>query len=207
MPNRYFNLATGDSDELKCFQVELGFRQGEMITVYGEMDEDGFYWGELKSEPGRTGLVPSNFLQEIHEGGAQMPGYGQEQRSSLMEPPQPSIMLGVGPPAGGMLPGFDQPATRPKGVAFTDTTEKKVAPARQISQTSSNKVNAVLPAAGGLAASAATKTPKTSTTANAVQNKVPKKSSDLSAKSGANSTRKPSQAPKKSDATSKGVSV
>lgn len=38
---------------------ELNFRAGDAITVYGEMDEDGFFIGELN---GRRGLVPSNFL-------------------------------------------------------------------------------------------------------------------------------------------------
>ena len=32
-----------------------------MIYVYGDMDEDGFFMGELH---GRRGLVPSNFLTE-----------------------------------------------------------------------------------------------------------------------------------------------
>lgn len=40
--------------------MELSFRQGDCITIYGEMDDDGFYMGELN---GQRGLVPSNFLQ------------------------------------------------------------------------------------------------------------------------------------------------
>ncbi|XP_008307495.1 RIMS-binding protein 2 [Cynoglossus semilaevis] len=39
---------------------ELGFRAGDIIYVLGEMDQDGFYYGDLH---GRRGLVPSNFLQ------------------------------------------------------------------------------------------------------------------------------------------------
>lgn len=31
------------------------------MVCYGEMDDDGFYMGEMD---GRRGLVPSNFLQE-----------------------------------------------------------------------------------------------------------------------------------------------
>ncbi|CAH8626536.1 unnamed protein product [Dicrocoelium dendriticum] len=49
-----------DADEM-----ELSFRTGDMINVYGGMDEDGFYYGE--TEDGRRGLVPSNFLREIAE--------------------------------------------------------------------------------------------------------------------------------------------
>lgn len=41
-------------------EVELGFRAGEIIYVLGDMDQDGFYYGDLH---GRRGLVPSNFLQ------------------------------------------------------------------------------------------------------------------------------------------------
>jgi len=42
-------------------QVELSFKAGDLIVCYGEMDDDGFYMGEMN---GRRGLVPSNFLQE-----------------------------------------------------------------------------------------------------------------------------------------------
>ncbi|KAF5403458.1 Peripheral-type benzodiazepine receptor-associated protein 1 [Paragonimus heterotremus] len=43
-------------------EMELSFRTGDRITVYGEMDADGFYSGQLAD--GRRGLVPSNFLRE-----------------------------------------------------------------------------------------------------------------------------------------------
>ncbi|CAI2349576.1 unnamed protein product [Caenorhabditis sp. 36 PRJEB53466] len=48
------------SPNVDAEQVELTFRQGDRIIVYGEMDDDGFYMGELN---GQHGLVPSNFLQ------------------------------------------------------------------------------------------------------------------------------------------------
>ncbi|XP_068460911.1 RIMS-binding protein 2-like isoform X2 [Clinocottus analis] len=41
---------------------ELTFCAGDVITVFGEIDEDGFYYGELN---GHKGLVPSNFLEEV----------------------------------------------------------------------------------------------------------------------------------------------
>lgn len=44
--------------------IELPFKTGEIITVIGEMDEDGFFMAELK---GKRGLVPSNFLQPIQQ--------------------------------------------------------------------------------------------------------------------------------------------
>ncbi|KAL8180227.1 UNVERIFIED_CONTAM: RIMS-binding protein 2 [Gekko kuhli] len=42
--------------------AELTFCTGDIITVIGEIDEDGFYYGELN---GQKGLVPSNFLEEV----------------------------------------------------------------------------------------------------------------------------------------------
>ncbi|KAF7240794.1 RIMS-binding protein 2 [Varanus komodoensis] len=43
-------------------EAELTFCTGDIITVVGEIDEDGFYYGELI---GQKGLVPSNFLEEV----------------------------------------------------------------------------------------------------------------------------------------------
>ena len=42
-------------------EVELKFTTGDIIYVYGEMDDDGFYLAELR---GQRGLVPSNFLAD-----------------------------------------------------------------------------------------------------------------------------------------------
>ena len=47
---------------LFVFQLEITFKAGDIIAVYGEMDEDGFYRGECH---GIQGYVPSNFLQEM----------------------------------------------------------------------------------------------------------------------------------------------
>ncbi|XP_069082966.1 peripheral-type benzodiazepine receptor-associated protein 1 [Pleurodeles waltl] len=41
-------------------EAELTFNAGDIITIYGSMDDDGFYYGELN---GHRGLVPSNFLE------------------------------------------------------------------------------------------------------------------------------------------------
>ncbi|KAM6377784.1 RIMS-binding protein 2 isoform 10-T10 [Pluvialis apricaria] len=43
-------------------EAELTFCTGDIIMVFGEIDEDGFYYGELN---GQKGLVPSNFLEEV----------------------------------------------------------------------------------------------------------------------------------------------
>ncbi|XP_076364305.1 uncharacterized protein LOC143253797 isoform X3 [Tachypleus tridentatus] len=42
-------------------EMELSFNTGDVIYVYGDMDEDGFFMGEIN---GVRGLVPSNFLTE-----------------------------------------------------------------------------------------------------------------------------------------------
>ena len=53
-------------------EVELPFRTGDVIYVYGDMDDDGFYLAELR---GQRGLVPSNFLSEVpNQGGRPGPG-------------------------------------------------------------------------------------------------------------------------------------
>ncbi|OXB56112.1 hypothetical protein ASZ78_007966, partial [Callipepla squamata] len=43
-------------------QAELAFSAGDIITVFGSMDDDGFYYGELNQQ---RGLVPSNFLEAV----------------------------------------------------------------------------------------------------------------------------------------------
>ncbi|CAG5130071.1 unnamed protein product, partial [Candidula unifasciata] len=42
--------------------LELPLRAGDVVTIYGDMDEDGFFTGEVGD---RCGLVPSNFLQPV----------------------------------------------------------------------------------------------------------------------------------------------
>uniref|UniRef100_H0VNQ7 Uncharacterized protein n=1 Tax=Cavia porcellus TaxID=10141 RepID=H0VNQ7_CAVPO len=42
---------------------ELPLTAGEYVYVFGDLDEDGFYEGEL--EDGRQGLVPSNLVEQI----------------------------------------------------------------------------------------------------------------------------------------------
>ncbi|XP_076641762.1 RIMS binding protein isoform X6 [Halictus rubicundus] len=72
-------------------QVELTFRAGNEIYVYGDLDDDGFYMGELN---GVRGLVPSNFLTEA----ADQPTQGQLPPGSR-RPAGQSQGLGVrGPP-------------------------------------------------------------------------------------------------------------
>lgn len=63
--------------------MELPFITGDIVYVYGDMDEDGFYMGEVN---GVRGLVPSNFLSEAgpNDGStrhvSRIKGGGAEQR-------------------------------------------------------------------------------------------------------------------------------
>jgi len=90
-------------------EVELSFRTGDIITVFGEMDDDGFYMAELR---GQRGLVPSNFLTEApgqYTGGMQMQGQGQMMQGQMMGGPG---MQGMVRPAfmhnGTIIPGQQQ---------------------------------------------------------------------------------------------------
>lgn len=82
---------------------ELAFSTGDVIYVYGDMDEDGFYFGELR---GQQGLVPSNFLTEApadyatNDGqrGPSRHGSLQQQHKDLRGEPS---MGGGGPRGGG----------------------------------------------------------------------------------------------------------
>uniref|UniRef100_A0A3B3S615 RIMS binding protein 2a n=1 Tax=Paramormyrops kingsleyae TaxID=1676925 RepID=A0A3B3S615_9TELE len=75
-------------------EAELTFSAGDIITILGEIDEDGFYYGEIN---GQRGLVPSNFLEEvpdnveIHLTGTQT--VPQESK----EPPQTTASPSPGP--------------------------------------------------------------------------------------------------------------
>ncbi|EMP27877.1 Peripheral-type benzodiazepine receptor-associated protein 1 [Chelonia mydas] len=46
-------------------ESELPLTAGEYIYIYGDMDEDGFFEGELMD--GRRGLVPSNFVEQVSD--------------------------------------------------------------------------------------------------------------------------------------------
>ena len=47
-------------------EQELPLTAGDCVYIYGTPDEDGFYLGELTG--GKTGLVPSNFVEKIKVG-------------------------------------------------------------------------------------------------------------------------------------------
>lgn len=101
------------SPNVDAEQVELSFRQGDAITIYGEMDEDGFYVGELN---GTRGLVPSNFLTS-----------SPMARLAPAQPSDPSIVRSVAFSEGG---GVKKPApARQTSQSSTGTTAAGAKPA------------------------------------------------------------------------------
>ncbi|XP_013374723.1 PREDICTED: peripheral-type benzodiazepine receptor-associated protein 1 isoform X3 [Chinchilla lanigera] len=71
-------------------EAELSFRAGDVITVFGSMDDDGFYYGELN---GQRGLVPSNFLE------GPRPEVGSPSRELTTPQAESQDWVGTGGPA------------------------------------------------------------------------------------------------------------
>lgn len=87
--------------------MELSFKTGEVILVYGDMDEDGFYMGELD---GVRGLVPSNFLAEAPEQynnqmGPGGPQAAQRNLNNRTRPQGPGARGPAPPSTSNMMPG------------------------------------------------------------------------------------------------------
>ncbi|XP_077403208.1 peripheral-type benzodiazepine receptor-associated protein 1 isoform X18 [Vanacampus margaritifer] len=59
-----FDYDPRESSPNTDIEAELTFSAGDIIHVIGDMDEDGFFYGDLN---GQRGLVPSNFLQALPE--------------------------------------------------------------------------------------------------------------------------------------------
>ncbi|XP_037125302.1 peripheral-type benzodiazepine receptor-associated protein 1-like isoform X3 [Syngnathus acus] len=62
-----FDYDPRESSPNTDIEAELTFSAGDIIHVIGDMDEDGFFYGDLN---GQRGLVPSNFLQALAEDAA-----------------------------------------------------------------------------------------------------------------------------------------
>lgn len=45
------------------FDLELPLTAGDYLYVYGDMDDDGYYHGQLMS--GQSGMIPSNFIEKV----------------------------------------------------------------------------------------------------------------------------------------------
>ncbi|CAD5121087.1 DgyrCDS9627 [Dimorphilus gyrociliatus] len=59
-----FNYFPSESSPNVDADMELSFRQDDIIMVIGDIDADGFFMGELD---GKQGLVPSNYLKELDD--------------------------------------------------------------------------------------------------------------------------------------------
>ncbi|KAG5844375.1 hypothetical protein ANANG_G00161840 [Anguilla anguilla] len=79
-------------------EAELKFSAGDVIYVFGDMDDDGFFYGEVN---GQKGLVPSNFLQALPESGAEAAGgpVGDQGTSESRRESQASLTVSEDPPA------------------------------------------------------------------------------------------------------------
>ncbi|KAM9331723.1 peripheral-type benzodiazepine receptor-associated protein 1 [Pholidichthys leucotaenia] len=85
-----FDYDPRESSPNTDIEAELTFCAGDIIHVYGDMDEDGFFYGDLN---GHRGLVPSNFLQAFPDNAAAPEPRRESQDTSSTEP------LGPGPSA------------------------------------------------------------------------------------------------------------
>ena len=52
------------------FDLELPLTAGDYLYVYGSMDDDGFFHGQLMN--GENGLVPSNFIERVMDDGVSL---------------------------------------------------------------------------------------------------------------------------------------
>lgn len=88
--------------------MELNFTTGQTILVYGDMDEDGFYMGEID---GVRGLVPSNFLAEAdsHQAGAMSANQRNlNSRGRGIGPTPGAGAIGPRPPPRDIMGGINQ---------------------------------------------------------------------------------------------------
>ncbi|VDK85376.1 unnamed protein product [Litomosoides sigmodontis] len=117
------------SPNVDAEQVELSFHAGDVITVYGEMDEDGFFMGELNEQQSKPkGVV----FQESAK--KSLPGRQSSQTSSGKPASQVSMKSKSGPAT-----GTGQKTVSKKS---SDTSSKFPPNARKSSQTSGKKEGA-----------------------------------------------------------------
>ncbi|XP_030648809.1 peripheral-type benzodiazepine receptor-associated protein 1 [Chanos chanos] len=76
-----FDYDPRESSPNADIEAELTFSAGDIIYVFGDMDDDGFFYGDLN---GHKGLVPSNFLQPFPETGDEASG-GPVLEPSMMD--------------------------------------------------------------------------------------------------------------------------
>lgn len=89
--------------------VELTFRAGDVMHVFGSVDEDGFYVAELLT--GERGLVPSNFLEEVND--EMDNSRGSSSHRSPLHGTRSSLALPPPPPPGGTGGGHRYHSNQP----------------------------------------------------------------------------------------------
>lgn len=104
--------------QLVFLQVEIPFKAGELVTVYGDIDDDGFYIGEIN---GVRGLVPSNFLQEVSLA-----------QNAIVTSPDQSESLGTSSPA--------RSDSMPTGPTTPTRQRENISPMPKHSENTLNKV-------------------------------------------------------------------
>ncbi|XP_060911853.1 RIMS-binding protein 2-like isoform X7 [Labrus mixtus] len=121
-------------------EAELTFSAGDIIHVFGDMDEDGFFYGDLN---GQRGLVPSNFLQAVPEDApaelvSAQPApepkkEAQETCTSSSEPPDPGPPLKEEAPPPQTDPSFPETTARTdlpsEPTTLTDSPTSDLGPA------------------------------------------------------------------------------
>ncbi|XP_063980047.1 uncharacterized protein Rbp isoform X2 [Diachasmimorpha longicaudata] len=59
-----------------AYDIELPFFEGDIVKVWGDKDDDGFYWGECN---GKRGYVPNNMVEELKSPPPELEGQGPGQ--------------------------------------------------------------------------------------------------------------------------------
>ncbi|XP_061596107.1 peripheral-type benzodiazepine receptor-associated protein 1-like isoform X2 [Cololabis saira] len=129
-----FDYDPRESSPNTDIEAELTFSAGDIIHVFGDMDEDGFYYGDLN---GHRGLVPSNFLQAFPDDAPAEPvcappapeprKESQDTWTSSTEP------QGFGPSS---VEAASHPRTEPRNSDRTEHTVLKPPPEPKTSPTS-----------------------------------------------------------------------
>ncbi|XP_037834893.1 peripheral-type benzodiazepine receptor-associated protein 1 isoform X2 [Kryptolebias marmoratus] len=121
-----FDYDPRESSPNTDIEAELTFSAGDIIHVFGDMDEDGFFYGDLN---GHRGLVPSNFLQSIPDSAPTEPVCAQsapEPRKESLETWTSSLEPQDSGPS--TLEEASHPAAEPLSPDGTETADLRAQP-------------------------------------------------------------------------------
>ncbi|XP_063751497.1 RIMS-binding protein 2-like isoform X3 [Eleginops maclovinus] len=130
-----FDYDPRESSPNTDIEAELTFSAGDIINVFGDMDEDGFFYGDLN---GQRGLVPSNFLQAVPEEAPAQPAPEhkkelQDTCTTSTEPQDPgasTLEEALPPPAEPPLPDPAEHTELPPKLAPTSSPASDPSPSR-----------------------------------------------------------------------------